>query len=185
MFEETLETPGRTPEEKACIRAVIQLDLRVGTVVNCCAHPSDSKFFCAEVDVGAQTLNVALQVRKYYDTPALVQGKTVLVLVNLPTRFIHGFSSTGQVLCASTPDHSRRVLLEVPAGANNGDRVRFGDLPMAEAAEPATARGLMIQVLAFLKTNASGVATVLGEHVFTLDHGVVTAGHVPAGSPIG
>ena len=67
-------------------------------------------------------------------------------------------------------------LLEAPEGAENGARVRFGDLPEADAATPTymQKKKVLEKCAAFLRTDADGVATVLGK-AFTLDAGAVTA----------
>ena len=98
---------------------------------------------------------------------------------------MQGFKSNGMVLCAATADHSKVELLEVPAGAKNGDRVSFGDLANADAAKPASVqkKKLLEKVIGFLKTDSKGVATMLGKP-FTVDAGVITAPRMPD-APIG
>ena len=74
-----------------------------------------------------------------------------------------------------------------PAGATNGDRVHFGNLPQVEAAQSSAVReeGLVMKVLPFLNTDANGGAMVLGELAFMLpNNSVVTAPGQP-NSPIG
>ena len=178
-----------TPEQE-CAQAVPRLDVRVGKVVNCEVHANAPGCYCADIDIGEKTgpIQVALELGKFYNTPDLIQDKTVLVLVNAPKRVIRGFRSHGHVLCVASPDFSRRAVLEAPAGATNGDRVHFGNLPQVEAAQSSAVReeGLVMKVLPFLNTDANGVATVLEEHAFMLpDNRVVTAPPGLPNSPIG
>ena len=166
-----------------------RLDIRVGTVVNCEVHANAPGCYCADIDIGEKTgpIQVALELGKFYNTPDLIQGKTVLVLVNVPVRVIRGFHSHGHVLCVASPDFSRRTVLEAPAAAN-GDRVHFGNLPQVAAAQSSAVQeeGLVMKVLPFLNTDANGVATVLGEHAFMLhDNSVVSAPSGLPNSPIG
>ena len=111
----------------------------------------------------------------------MIQGRQVLVFANLKARNMQGFRSNGMVLCASTPDHSKVELLSVPDGAKNGDRVRFGDLKVVDAAKPAQVqkKKLLEKVIGYLKTDGKGTATVLGKHAFTLDAGVISAPNFP------
>ena len=90
----------------------------------------------------------------------------------------HTFAA--QVLCASNADHTVVKLLEVPAGAKNGDRVAFGDLPVVPPAAPSAVqkKKLLEKVIGFLKTDGDGVATVLGKK-FALPAGPVTAPGMP------
>ena len=179
----------RPAPEQECAQAVARLDIRAGTVVNCTVHANAPGFYCADIDIGEDTgpIKVALELGGFYDTPDLIQGKTVLVLVNVPVRVIRGFHSHGHVLCVASPDFSRRTVLEAPAAAN-GDRVHFGNLPQVAAAQSSAVQeeGLVMKVLPFLNTDANGVATVLGEHAFMLhDNSVVSAPSGLPNSPIG
>jgi aminoacyl tRNA synthase complex-interacting multifunctional protein 1 len=181
---------ARPTPEQDCAQAVARLDIRVGTVVICEVHANAPGFYCADIDTGEETgpIKVALELGKFYNTPDLIQGKTVLVLVNVPERVIRGFHSYGHVLCVVSPDFSRRAVLEAPAGAANGDRVHFGNLPQVAAAQSSAVReeGLVMKVLPFLNTDANGVATVLGEHAFMLpNNSVVRAPSGLPNSPIG
>ena len=177
-----------TPEQE-CAQSVARLDIRVGTVVKCEVHANAPGFYCADIDIGgAGPIQVALELGKFYNTPDLIQDKTVLVLVNAPKRVIRGFRSHGHVLCVASPDFSRRAVLEAPAGATNGDRVHFGNLPQVEASQSSAVKeeGLLMKVLPFLNTDANGVATVLGEHAFMLpNNSVVEAPSGLPNSPIG
>ena len=159
------------------------LDIRVGTVTKCWEHPEAEKLYCEEIDIGEKEgpRTIASGLRPFYASADMIQGRQVLVFANLKARNMQGFRSNGMVLCASTPDHSKVELLAVPDGAKNGDRVRFGDLKVMEAAKPAQVqkKKLLEKVIGYLKTDSKGVATVLGKHAFTLDAGVISAPNFP------
>lgn len=171
-----------SPEE-ACEQAAPLLDIRVGTVTKCWAHPEAEKLYCEEIDIGEKEgpRTIASGLRPYYASADMIQGRQVLVFANLKARNMQGFRSNGMVLCASAPDHSKVELLAVPAGAKNGDRVRFGDLKVVDAAKPAQVqkKKLLEKVIGFMKTDGKGVATILGKHAFTLDAGVISAPNFP------
>ena len=175
--------PEPSSPEEACEQAAPLLDIRVGTVTKCWEHPEAEKLYCEEIDIGEKDgpRTIASGLRPFYASADLIQGRQVLVFANLKARNMQGFRSNGMVLCASTPDHSKVELLAVPDGAKNGDRVRFGDLKVMEAAKPAQVqkKKLLEKVIGFLKTDGKGTATVLGKHAFTLDAGVVSAPNFP------
>ena len=175
--------PEPSSPEEACEQAAPLLDIRVGTVTKCWEHPEAEKLYCEEIDIGEKDgpRTIASGLRPFYASADMIQGRQVLVFANLKARNMQGFRSNGMVLCASTPDHSKVELLAVPDGAKNGDRVRFGDLKVMEAAKPAQVqkKKLLEKVIGYLKTDGKGTATVLGKHAFTLDAGVVAAPNFP------
>ena len=81
---------------------------------------------------------------------------------------------------ASSFNARLRALHLAPAGAKNGDRVAFGDLPVVPPAAPSAVqkKKLLEKVIGFLKTDGDGVATVLGKK-FALPAGPVTAPGMP------
>ena len=175
--------PEPSSPEEACEQAAPLLDIRVGTVTKCWEHPEAEKLYCEEIDIGEKEgpRTIASGLRPFYASADLIQGRQVLVFANLKARNMQGFRSNGMVLCASTPDHSKVELLAVPEGAKNGDRVRFGDLKVVDAAKPAQVqkKKLLEKVIGYLKTDGKGTATVLGKHAFTLDAGVISAPNFP------
>ena len=168
--------------EGDCLASAPALDVRVGTVVKCWEHPEAEKLYCEEIDIGEEAgpRTIASGLRPFYASADDIRGRKVLIFANLKARTMQGFKSCGMVLCASNADHTVVKLLEVPAGAKNGDRVAFGDLPVVPPAAPSAVqkKKLLEKVIGFLKTDGDGVATVLGKK-FALPAGPVTAPGMP------
>ena len=168
--------------EGDCLASAPALDIRVGTVVKCWEHPEADKLYCEEIDIGEEAgpRTIASGLRPFYASADDIRGRKVLIFANLKARTMQGFKSCGMVLCASNADHSVVKLLEVPAGAKNGDRVAFGDLPVVPPAAPSAVqkKKMLEKVIGFLKTDGDGVATVLGKK-FALPAGPVTAPGMP------
>ncbi|KAH8063108.1 tRNA binding protein [Aureococcus anophagefferens] len=167
--------------EGDCLASAPALDVRVGTVVKCWEHPEAEKLYCEEIDIGEEAgpRTIASGLRPFYGADD-IRGRKVLIFANLKARTMQGFKSCGMVLCASNADHTVVKLLEVPAGAKNGDRVAFGDLAVVPPAAPSAVqkKKLLEKVIGFLKTDGDGVATVLGKK-FALPAGPVTAPGMP------
>lgn len=140
-----------------------KLDIRCGLVVKCWDHPESDKLLCEEIDLGAEcggVRTIASGLRAFYSAEQL-QGRKVLVLANLKERPMAGFKSQGMVLCAVNADHTQIQLLQVPEGAQIGDRVTFPGFPEdGAAATPAQmAKKKILEGLApQLRTDAAGVA---------------------------
>ena len=168
--------------EGDCLASAPALDIRVGTVVKCWEHPDAEKLYCEEIDIGEEAgpRTIASGLRPFYASADDIRGRKVLIFANLKARTMQGFKSCGMVLCASNADHTVVKLLEAPAGAKNGDRVAFGDLPVVPPAAPSAVqkKKLLEKVIGFLKTDGDGVATVLGKK-FALPAGPVTAPGMP------
>lgn len=165
-----------------------KMDIKVGTITKVWAHPTADKLWCEEISVGGEApLAVASGLREVY-TESEMMGRRVLVICNLKPTKMMGFQSCGMVLAAK--DASDAVaLVEAPAGAADGDRVRAdaADKGDAEMAPPLSAsqvkkRKAWEAVAAKLATDAAGVACFDGVPLRT------AAGQCPpckcVGSPI-
>jgi tRNA-binding EMAP/Myf-like protein len=86
-------------------------------------HPEADKIFCEEIDVGEQSpREIASGLRGHYELSDM-QDKMVLVVCNLKSAKIVGFTSNGMVLAAKSEDGKRVELVEPPSGAIVGERV--------------------------------------------------------------
>jgi aminoacyl tRNA synthase complex-interacting multifunctional protein 1 len=137
-----------------------KLDIRVGLVTRCWAHPESDKLYCEEIDVGeGAARSIASGLRAFYPCAGDIQGRLVLVLANLKERPLAGFKSQGMVLCASNADHSVVQLVDAPAGARPGDRVLFAGFHGEPATPAQVAKKKIFEKLApELRTDALGVA---------------------------
>lgn len=162
-----------------------KLDIRVGFVTKCWAHPESDKLLCEEIDLGEGAVRqIASGLRPHYQ-PEEFQGKKVLVLSNLKERSIGGFKSNGMVLCACNEDHTVVKLLQPPEAATIGERVVFAGFSGEPATPSVMAKKKVLEKLApGLKTDSSGKAKWGDDAFFTLESGIVSADGQLADSPI-
>ena len=96
-----------TDEETAQLKPEIQyddfakLDLRVGTVVECEAHPNADRLLKLQVDLGELgRRQICAGIRAFYQPDELI-GKQIVVVANLAPRKIRGEESNGMLMAAS------------------------------------------------------------------------------------
>lgn len=132
-----------------------------------------------QIDVGqGERLQVVSGLAAMYSVDQL-QGRLVLLLVNLKPAKLAGVKSAGMVLAAISADGSTTELLEPPQAARVGERVTFPALTTHSADGPLlTVRvneKVQSEVLPALHVDGRGVACFGPQHVpFTTTAGVVT-----------
>ncbi|MGB9626448.1 MAG: methionine--tRNA ligase subunit beta [Phycisphaerae bacterium] len=99
-----------------------RIDLRVARVLECVAHPNADKLLVLKVDLGTEQRQLCAGIRGHYD-PASLVGRLIIVVANLAPRMMRGMESQGMLLAASTPDHSRIILLQPDAEIEPGSKV--------------------------------------------------------------
>ena len=148
------------------------LDVRVGLVKKVWMHEDSEKLFCEEVDVGEDDNRmVASGLRGLVEMDAL-EGRKVLVVCNLKERKLAGFPSHGMVLCASDETHENVKLVDVPTGAEVGERVFWGGDMVEEMEEgwkenKVGKKKVFEKIAPFLKTDKYGIAQFCGKPVMT------------------
>ena len=80
-----------------------KLDLRVGLVKSCEAHPKADKLWVLKVDLGVEERQILAGLREHV-TPDELVGKRIVVIANLAPRKIRGLESQGMVLAAEHGD---------------------------------------------------------------------------------
>jgi aminoacyl tRNA synthase complex-interacting multifunctional protein 1 len=137
-----------------------KLDIRVGLITKCWAHPESDKLYCEEIDCGEEAVrSIASGLRAFYPNSSDIENRLVLVLANLKERPLAGFKSQGMVLCASSDDHTVVQLVDAPAGSKPGDRVVFKGFDGEPATPAQIAKKKIFEKLApDLKTDEHGVA---------------------------
>lgn len=154
--------------EKAALPLFASLDIRVGVISKVWAHPDSDKLYCEEIDIGEEEPKpIASGLRHFYSLEEM-QGRKVLVLLNLKAAKLAGFKSHGMVLCASDDAHEHVEFIEPPADAKVGERVFIS----TESGDPLSAAQLKKQKVwekasVDLLTDASGVATYKGTVIET------------------
>ena len=74
------------------------------------------------LDVGGEERTIVSGIRKFYDDPAALIGKKLVIIANLAPKKIRGTLSHGMILTAATDDDSALEVLsvenaEIPSGA--------------------------------------------------------------------
>ena len=103
------------------IQTFMQVELRVGQIVQAESIPKSKKLLKLRIDLGTEQRQVVAGIAQYY-TPEELIGRKVVVVTNLQPAVFMGVESRGMVLAADV--HGRPYLLEVPAEVPNGSRVR-------------------------------------------------------------
>ncbi|MGQ9651970.1 MAG: methionine--tRNA ligase subunit beta [Phycisphaerae bacterium] len=99
-----------------------KIDLRVAKVLEASNHPNADKLVVLKIDLGYEQRQICAGIRGHYD-PASLVGRNIVVVANLAPRMMRGLESKGMLLAASTPDHTRIILLQPDADIEPGSKV--------------------------------------------------------------
>lgn len=99
-----------------------KIELRVGTVLECKAHPNGDKLWVLQVDLGTEKRQICAGLRQFVAAEELV-GKQIVVVANLEPRKLRGEVSQGMLLAASDPVTGKVVVLSPSNGVAAGSRV--------------------------------------------------------------
>lgn len=84
-------------------------ELKVATVLEARPHENADKLMILRVKIGEETRQIVAGIRKHYDAEAL-QGKQVVVVLNLEPRELRGEMSHGMLLAASDNEGNLALL---------------------------------------------------------------------------
>ena len=87
----------------------MKLDIRVGTVTECCKVPKADKLLQLKIDDGLKGRTIVSGIAKHYKPEDLV-GKQVCFIANLEPRKLKGVLSEGMILSAEDPDGKLSVV---------------------------------------------------------------------------
>ncbi|MCM1449887.1 MAG: methionine--tRNA ligase [Clostridiales bacterium] len=87
----------------------MKLDIRVGTVKECCKVPKADKLLQFTIDDGMGDRTIVSGIAKYYQPEDLV-GKQVCFIANFPPRKLKGVESQGMILSAENADGTLVVV---------------------------------------------------------------------------
>ncbi|MFP4286506.1 MAG: methionine--tRNA ligase [Candidatus Izemoplasmataceae bacterium] len=103
------------------IEDFVKLDLRIGQIIECSAHPDADKLLVSRVDIGKGTIRqIVSGISKYYKPEELI-GKKVIVVTNLKPVKLRGILSEGMLLAGSNKDSLEVVTVDT---LNPGDVVK-------------------------------------------------------------
>ncbi len=124
-----LEAEFAVPEEKIEIEPFakdiefekfLEMDIRVGKVLECEAVPKSSKLLRFTLEVGSETRQILSGIAKYYKPEDLL-GKNLLFIANLPPRKMMGYESCGIILSAE--HHGKLVVTTVADDIQSGAKI--------------------------------------------------------------
>lgn len=134
------------------------LDIKVGTITRAWEHPGADKLWVESIDVGEAKERQVVSGLRAFKTKAQMEGARVLVLCNVKKGPLRDELSEGMVMCASDEAHTQVDFVVPPAGAPNGERVRFAGFE-GEPVEVLVPKKKMFEACApKLRTNDEGVA---------------------------
>ncbi|KAL7176699.1 hypothetical protein ACSBR2_030111 [Camellia fascicularis] len=176
----TVVGDGGGDEEKDQIKnAANTLDIRVGRIVRAWRHEEADSLYVEEVDIGEPQPRIICSGLVKYIPLDLLQDKKVVVFANLKPRNMRGIKSFGMLMAASDASHENVELLVPPEGSLPGDRIWFGcadekeNLPDAASPNQIQKKKIWELVQPHLKTDASCVAALGGQHFMRTSAGLV------------
>lgn len=99
-----------------------KLELRLGKVVDCKAHPNADRLLVSQVQIGEEVRQIVSGIRETYEPEDMI-GKQVVVLCNLKPIKLRGVESAGMLLVAEQSD-GVMGLLSVEEEILSGARIR-------------------------------------------------------------
>ena len=165
------------------------LDIRVGVILSVAKHPTADRLFVENIDLGEPSgpRMIVSGLVAYYTAEQLTQ-QSVFVVCNMKPKALQGVESNGMVLCvspsvaATTPADGATatsavspaaavkaglLLLQPSSRCPPGTRVSFGSADgLSPAIPPIPSSAKMAELLAGLRTEASGSATWNGEPLY-------------------
>jgi aminoacyl tRNA synthase complex-interacting multifunctional protein 1 len=177
-------TPAETPH-------FFQLDIKVGTIVECKKHPGAERLYIEKIDIGeAEPRQIVSGLVQHIPLDQMLNARC-LVIANLkpselPAR--SGVTSYGMVLCAADGADKKVVkFVEPPAGSSNGTRVFLENPTEAEMeyspkpeVNPKKKNHAWRVCAPLFKTNAEGFAMYDGRRFATAE-GVCSETGLPNG----
>ena len=120
--EEPEAAPAVQFKDEIAFNDFTKLDLRVAVVKDCQPVKKADKLLQFTLDVGGEERTIVSGIRKFYDDPAALIGKKLVIIANLAPKKIRGIESRGMILTAATDDDSALEVLsvenaEIPSGA--------------------------------------------------------------------
>jgi len=102
-----------------------KIDIRVGKITKVDKHPNADSLLVEEIDVGEGKPRVVVSGIAAHYTPEELEGKMVMLLVNMKPTNLRKVKSYAMVLGGASEDGKTVKLLEAPEGAKIGERVKF------------------------------------------------------------
>ena len=97
----------------------MKMQFQVGEIIACEEVPKSKKLLCSQVRIGSQVKQIVSGIKKHYSAEEM-DGKKVMVLVNLKPAKLAGVLSEGMLLCAEDENGELSLMVpekEMPNGA--------------------------------------------------------------------
>lgn len=121
--EEEADDLGPIFKEDISYDDFTKLDLRVALVKNCKPVKNADKLLEFTLDVGGQERTVLSGIRQFYQEPADLIGKKVVLLANLAPKKIRGTMSQGMILSAASDDDNLLEMLQIQGNMPSGSSI--------------------------------------------------------------
>ncbi len=122
--EEAREQPPTSSHQTISIHQFQQIQLVTGRILHVQNHPRAQRLYILQVDVGKYgRRQIVAGIRPYY-TPEELQGKTVILVLNLEPKEIRGVRSEGMLLAAEDPNSGKVILLTTDEPTVPGASIR-------------------------------------------------------------
>lgn len=146
------------------------LDIRVGEIMECCAHPSSELLYCVKANLGEETPREIVSALRA-SVPLAEMTSLVLVVANSKPKRLHGSLSCGMLLTVQLPSGSCK-LLRPPHKSVLGERVSLEPtVPVLSYEE-----GPLEQCLSFLRSDSEGFVC-FGARRLSSSQGYIQTGH--------
>ncbi|PRW21084.1 putative methionine--tRNA ligase [Chlorella sorokiniana] len=136
---------SKEPERPADIS---RIDLRVGLIKKAWRHPDAESLYVEEVDVGEEQPRTVVSGLVKFIPEAEMQQRRVVLVCNLKPANMRGIQSQAMVLAATSPDGSRVELVEPPAGAAIGERLRVDGFDCSQPDEQLNPKKKVFEAVA-------------------------------------
>ncbi|MFH0973906.1 MAG: methionine--tRNA ligase subunit beta [Candidatus Micrarchaeota archaeon] len=118
----TEELKGGCLAEQISFEDFAKLDLRIAKILKAERVEKADKLLKLTVKIGGEERTLAAGIAQQY-TPEELEGKLIVVVVNLAPRTVRGIESEGMLLAAVSEDRSRVVLLSPEKEIDDGCQV--------------------------------------------------------------
>ena len=107
------------PKEEITFEDFGKMQFQVGEIISCEAVKKSKKLLCSQVKIGSEVKQIVSGIKAHY-SPEEMDGKKVMVLVNLKPAKLAGVLSEGMILCAEDENGELALMVpekKMPAGA--------------------------------------------------------------------
>jgi len=162
------------PKSKGPPLTAAALDIRVGRIISFERVKDSEKLYVEQIDVGETKPRQIVSGLAQHIPIEQMQNRVLLVMCNLKAAKLVGVLSEGMVLAASNADKSSILLVDVPSGANIGERITFPGLEDIKPDEPIISNARLKKILKDLHVDENGIA-MHRDKPFTTSAGVCTS----------